>query len=62
MPEDDSFLEIMALLHRRNQICSEWMERIGREFEDNDITYGEYMHRAQMIREDMARAHESFRH
>ena len=54
-------MEIMALLRRRNQICREWMEWIDREVEDGDITYDEYMHQAQMIREEMAKTDEAFR-
>ena len=55
-------MEIMALLRRRNQICREWMERIDREVEDGDITYDEYMHQAQMIKEEMAKTNEALRH
>ena len=43
MPQDDPFMEIMALLRRRNNICRQWMDRIDREVENWDITYDEYM-------------------
>ena len=61
MPQDDPFMEIMALLRKRNSICMEWMDRIDREVENGDITYDEYMQQAQMIREEMARTDEAFR-
>ena len=61
MPQDDSFMEIMALLRKRNQICREWMDRIDREVENGDITFDEYMEQAQKIREEMAKTDEAFR-
>ena len=61
MPQDDPFMEIMALLRKRNRICREWMDRIDREVENGDITFDQYKEQAQMIKEEMAKTDEAFR-
>ena len=37
------------------------MDRIDREVDNGDITFDEYMHQAQMIREEMARTDEAIK-
>ncbi len=61
IPKDDSFMEIMALLRKRNQLCDEWMERITRDLKDGSITFEEYKDQARMIKEEMSKTGEAIK-
>lgn len=54
-------MEIMDLLHKRNRICSEWMDRITSEVEEGSITFEEYTEQARMIKEEMAKTGEAIK-
>lgn len=61
IPKDDTFMEIMSLLHKRNRLCREWMEMLDRDLEAGVITYEEYKEQMRMIGEEIAVTGEAIR-
>ncbi len=61
IPKDDSFMEIMALLRKRNELCHEWMDKIDNEVKAGSMTFEEYMKQAAMIKEEMAKTGEAIK-
>ncbi len=61
IPKDDSFMEIMALLRKRNELCHEWMDKIDKEVKAGSMTCEEYMKQAAMIKEEMAKTGEAIK-